>query len=330
MPEELPNLLPMSVMRDRWEVVQKLGEGGFGSVYTVRDRLNQFPEGAMKTELSSARSAVLKFEAFVLQRLQGKTHFLKYYDMNTQENVRYLVMQLAGRNLTDLRRAVPLQKFKTNTTIRLVIQCVEATRDIHSIGFLHRDIKPSNFAMGRDPRDYRTLYMLDFGLARCYTTKTGELRQPRIKCGFRGTIRYASPNAHAGKELGRHDDLYSTLYMAVELRNGRLPWYNLNNKEEVGKMKMTIPQSQLLKDMPSEFLEWHNVLCKLRYFDTPDYDWIIEKMRQLMRAKGYQEDSPYDWEEGGDSYMHTMATSPLNNPYESQIKEQKEVIRTSQ
>uniref|UniRef100_A0A5S6QQ84 Protein kinase domain-containing protein n=1 Tax=Trichuris muris TaxID=70415 RepID=A0A5S6QQ84_TRIMR len=328
MPEELPNLQPTHVMHNRWEVVQKLGEGGFGSVYMVKDKFNKLPDGAMKAELSNARSPALKFEAFVLQRLQGKSHFLKYYDMNTQENVRYIVMQLAGRNLTDLRRAVKDQKFKTNTTVRLVIQCIEATRDIHNIGFLHRDIKPSNFAMGREPQDSRTLYMLDFGLARCYTTKTGELRQPRIRCGFRGTVRYASPNAHAGKELGRHDDLYSIIYMAIELRNGRLPWYNLSKKEDVGKMKMAISQDHLLKDMPEEFFEWHSVLCKLRYWDTPDYDWIIEKMRHLMRTKGYQNDSPYDWEEGGESYVHSMSTSPMCNPYESQIKEQKDAVKT--
>ena len=41
--------------------------------------------------------------------------------------------------------------------------------------------------------------MLDFGLARQYTTATGEVRPPRTAAGFRGTVRYASINAHRNK-----------------------------------------------------------------------------------------------------------------------------------
>lgn len=41
--------------------------------------------------------------------------------------------------------------------------------------------------------------MLDFGLARQYTTVLGEVRPPRAAAGFRGTVRYASINAHKNK-----------------------------------------------------------------------------------------------------------------------------------
>lgn len=43
--------------------------------------------------------------------------------------------------------------------------------------------------------------MLDFGLARQYTTATGEVRAPRAAAGFRGTVRYASINAHKNKVI---------------------------------------------------------------------------------------------------------------------------------
>lgn len=52
--------------------------------------------------------------------------------------------------------------------------------------------------MGRHP-NHRKVYMLDFGLARQYTTASGEVRQPRSAAGFRGTVRYASINAHKNK-----------------------------------------------------------------------------------------------------------------------------------
>ena len=69
-------------------------------------------------------------------------------------------------------------------------------------GFLHRDVKPSNFAVGRTPQTLRQIFMLDFGLARQYTNAAGEVRPPRGAAGFRGTVRYASINAHKNKEMG--------------------------------------------------------------------------------------------------------------------------------
>lgn len=57
----------------------------------------------------------------------------------------------------------------------------------------------SNFAMGRLPNNCKKVYMLDFGLARQYTTISGEVRPPRAAAGFRGTVRYASVNAHKNK-----------------------------------------------------------------------------------------------------------------------------------
>ncbi len=57
----------------------------------------------------------------------------------------------------------------------------------------------SNFAMGRLVSMSKKVYMLDYGLARQYTNAAGEVRAPRAAAGFRGTVRYASVNAHKNK-----------------------------------------------------------------------------------------------------------------------------------
>lgn len=80
--------------------------------------------------------------------------------------------------------------------------------------------------------------------------------QPRPVAGFRGTVRYASVNAHKNKvsvlsltasvigiygsrelkigvilqEMGRHDDLWSLFYMLVEFLVGQLPWRKIKDK----------------------------------------------------------------------------------------------------
>uniref|UniRef100_A0A915IJF6 Protein kinase domain-containing protein n=1 Tax=Romanomermis culicivorax TaxID=13658 RepID=A0A915IJF6_ROMCU len=115
-----------------------------------------------------------------------------------------------------------------------------------AMSFIHRDIKPSNFAIGRLPRDVRTVYILDFGLVRSYMTSTGEIRPPRDRVGFRGTVRYAALNAHLCKELSRADDLWSWLYMIAEMFIGELPWRNETDRDRVGRMKQTIPRHKLL------------------------------------------------------------------------------------
>lgn len=50
---------------------------------------------------------------------------------------------------------------------------------------------------------------------------------------IKGTVRYASLNAHKNKEMGRHDDLWSLFYMLAEFVNGQLPWRKIKDKEQV-------------------------------------------------------------------------------------------------
>jgi len=57
----------------------------------------------------------------------------------------------------------------------------------------------SNFAMGIHSNTCRKVYMLDYGLARQYVNQSGDVRAPRAAAGFRGTVRYASVNAHRNK-----------------------------------------------------------------------------------------------------------------------------------
>lgn len=147
------------------------------------------------------------------------------------ESLRCALVQ--SKNLAELRRSLPRAVFSLSTTVRLSAQMLDAIEAVHDSGFLHRDIKPSNFAMGRLPSQARQLYLLDFGLARQYTNTEGDVRPARPVAGFRGTVRYASRNAHQNRELGRHDDLWSMFYMLVEFVSGQLPWRRLKDKEQV-------------------------------------------------------------------------------------------------
>lgn len=81
-------------------------------------------------------------EVAVLKKLQGKDHVCRFIGCGRNDRFNYVVMQLQGKNLAELRRAQPRGAFSLSTTLRLGLQILKAIESIHSVGFLHRDIKP--------------------------------------------------------------------------------------------------------------------------------------------------------------------------------------------
>ncbi|XP_067628087.1 tau-tubulin kinase homolog Asator [Eurosta solidaginis] len=305
-------LQPGHVVKERWKVVRKIGGGGFGEIYEGQDLITR-EQVALKVESARQPKQVLKMEVAVLKKLQGKEHVCRFIGCGRNDRFNYVVMQLQGKNLAELRRAQPRGAFSLSTTLRLGLQILKAIESIHSVGFLHRDIKPSNFSIGRLPYNCRRVYMLDFGLARQYTTGTGEVRCPRAAAGFRGTVRYASINAHRNREMGRHDDLWSLFYMLVEFVNGQLPWRKIKDKEQVGLTKEKYDHRILLKHLPSDLKQFLEHIQTLTYADRPDYAMLIGLFERCMKRRGVKESDPYDWEKIDTGNAAGATTSQTTN-----------------
>ncbi|KAG4071470.1 hypothetical protein HA402_011624 [Bradysia odoriphaga] len=311
-------LQPGHVVKERWKVARKIGGGGFGEIYEGQDLLTREPV-ALKVESARQPKQVLKMEVAVLKKLQGKEHVCRFIGCGRNDRFNYVVMQLHAKNLAELRRAQPRGAFSLSTTLRLGIQILKAIETIHSVGFLHRDIKPSNFSMGRLAYNCRRVYMLDFGLARQYTTGTGEVRCPRAAAGFRGTVRYASINAHRNREMGRHDDLWSLFYMLVEFVNGQLPWRKIKDKEQVGLMKEKYDHRLLLKHLPSDLKQFLEHIQSLGYADKPDYAMLASLFERCMKRRGVKDSDPFDWEKT-ESVAANSGQSNLSSNMQSAIQ----------
>lgn len=306
---EQPDILSVGfLVKERWKVLKKIGGGGFGEIYEAVDFLTQ-ENVALKVESAQQPKQVLKMEVAVLKKLQGKDHVCRFIGCGRNDQFNYVVMQLQGRNLADLRRSQSRGTFSISTILRLGKQILEAIESIHTVGFLHRDIKPSNFAMGRFPSTCRKCFMLDFGLARQFTNSCGDVRPPRVVAGFRGTVRYASINAHKNREMGRHDDLWSLFYMLVEFVVGQLPWRKIKDKEQVGLIKEKYDHRLMLKHLPQEFSVFlEHVLC-LDYFTKPDYQLLMSVFDSSIKAHGVVDSDPFDWEKTGMDGSFTMITT---------------------
>uniref|UniRef100_H3C618 non-specific serine/threonine protein kinase n=1 Tax=Tetraodon nigroviridis TaxID=99883 RepID=H3C618_TETNG len=317
--EQADILSVLSLVKERWKVAKKIGGGGFGEIYEAVDLLTRI-NVALKVESAQQPKQVLKMEVAVLKKLQGKDHVCRFVGCGRNDRFNYVVMELQGRNLADLRRSMTRGTFSISTTLRLGRQILEAIESIHSVGFLHRDIKPSNFAMGRFPSTCRTCYMLDFGLARQFTNSNQEVRPPRPVAGFRGTVRYASVNAHKNKEMGRHDDLWSLFYMLVEFLVGQLPWRKIKDKEHVGKLKETYEHRLMLKHLPAEFGLFLEHISSLDYFTKPDYQQLLMSVfDNSMKTYNVVENDPYDWERTGADGALTISTTATTPQHHTRL-----------
>ena len=103
-------------------------------------------------------------------------------------------MQMLGKNLATVKKQKG-REFSTEFALNLLLQMLDAIHRLHERGYIHRDIKPSNFVMGK-AKNKNLVYMVDFGLAKQHLTKAGIPIEQRPTADFRGTITYASLNAH--------------------------------------------------------------------------------------------------------------------------------------
>uniref|UniRef100_A0AC34R809 Protein kinase domain-containing protein n=1 Tax=Panagrolaimus sp. JU765 TaxID=591449 RepID=A0AC34R809_9BILA len=293
---------------DGWIVHKLLGKGGFGAVYTVQkgDQVH-----AMKTEVKSDSTKLLKMEVYVMRQLNqaGARHFVTCIDSGIyKDQFSYVVMTMIGVSLQDVRKMCVGQKFSLGTAIYVGIQSLEAIEEMHNVGYLHRDIKPSNYALGKD--DLNKIYLLDFGMCRKYLDEQAQPRLPRVSVGFRGTVRYAPLSCHIRRETCRKDDMESWLYQQIEITRGALPWRSIDDRNEVAMYKERCRYGINLQEMmggcPREYIEILRYIDSIRYYDIPNYKKIYKLLEQAIKNLKLKL-HPLDW-------FHFPALQPNKKP----------------
>uniref|UniRef100_A0A0K0DE73 non-specific serine/threonine protein kinase n=1 Tax=Angiostrongylus cantonensis TaxID=6313 RepID=A0A0K0DE73_ANGCA len=177
-------------------------------------------------------------EQQILYSLKGKPEFPKLLGSGTFEDYMFIVMELLGKSLSDLRKKNEGRRFDSITALRVGLMMTDSLKVLHDMGYIHRDIKPGNMCIGATPESVRKVYLLDFGLARKFRRNGKVMR--RGKVGFRGTLRYVSLNVHERRDQCACDDLISNFYTMVELAEGNLPWTRLREAEDIARRKRNI------------------------------------------------------------------------------------------
>ncbi|KAI6231711.1 Tau-tubulin kinase 1 [Aphelenchoides besseyi] len=302
----------VSSSKQEYVVITLLGEGGFGAVFKVHPTNDKTREYAMKVEkkIESRKHSKLKMEIAILKlvgSIRGeKSHFTRIVDRGKKSNFFFIVMQLVGKSVADLKHQSPNKVFSIGTGLGVGKQCLEAVEDLHGHGFVHRDLKPANYACGLGEQKH-VIYILDFGIARRLVKSNNELKTPRNTVGFKGTVRFASLACHKNEDMGTKDDCESWFYLLIDIIqiNG-LPWRKMSDKNEVKECKLRCriegshEQDQLYQNQKkcrAELIRIITYLDALLYETPVDYGYIYNLLKLAGENSGVKDiDAPYDWE----------------------------------
>ncbi|GAA3803950.1 hypothetical protein GCM10022403_042380 [Streptomyces coacervatus] len=211
-----------TVLGDRYELVEKLGQGGMGTVHRGVDRRLR------RTVAVKQLSSVLAHDPQSRARFRREAHAaaaLNHPAVATIHDVGeephpdgprpYLVMEyVQGATLAEVLQGGPLPVVDAINTACAVL---DALRHSHECGIVHRDIKPSNIMLtGPD-----TVKVLDFGIAKAFTENATRITGSGAAIG---TPAYLSPEQINGSEIDHRADLYAMGCLLHELLTGQPPF----------------------------------------------------------------------------------------------------------
>ncbi|MCA9804540.1 MAG: serine/threonine protein kinase [Cyanobacteria bacterium HKST-UBA02] len=221
----------------RYQLKEKLGEGGLGVVYSVHDRtLDRIVAiKVLKAEVSEELAVRFQREAKAAARLQ-QANILQVLDFGVAGNYLYLVMELVeGRSLADLIEERQFLEWKEAAP--LFVQICDGMANAHYNGIYHRDLKPSNIMLV-DGEDGETLVkIVDFGLAK---SAEGDQSLTREGAGI-GSPLYMSPEQAEGKNVDERADIYSMGCLMYETLAGEPPFMGATAVETIMKQVSEAP-----------------------------------------------------------------------------------------
>ena len=250
------------IIKERYEIVEILGEGGMAFVYKARDKQLQ-----RYVAIKTLKPNYVNQEKFVDRfRREAQTaanlnhpNIVQIFDWGIDDEPYFVMEYIEGNTLTSIisgNRTVGL-----NDILYIGSQVANGLKEAHKRGLVHRDIKPGNIMITPDGK----VKVTDFGIVSLQNeesdiTKTGAVL---------GTASYISPEQAQGKPVSFESDLYSLGTVLYELIAGKPPFTgdspiatatkHLTDKpEKLSNFRKNIPKAlenailKLLEKRPSD------------------------------------------------------------------------------
>lgn len=211
-----------TLVDNRYEIIEALGEGGMGSVYRVRHKVlsRMFAMKVLRREMAREKDLCARFiqEARTAATI-AHANVVQINDYgNLPDGTPYFVMELLeGQPLSRLIKAggpIPAGR-----AVRIIQQIAAGLGAAHRAGVIHRDLKPDNVFVGQTEDAHDQIKILDFGVAKV----AGAASMTRTGMVF-GSPHYMSPEQASGQPVDHRADLYAMGVIMYELFTGRVPF----------------------------------------------------------------------------------------------------------
>ena len=276
------------IVKERYEILQVLGEGGMAFVYKARDtQLERFV--AIKT----LKPNYVNQETFVDRfKREAKTaanlnhpNIVQIFDWGIEEEPYFVMEYIEGDTLTSI-----ISKNKTISLSDILFIGAQVSNGLHAAhqkGLVHRDIKPGNIMITPDGK----VKVTDFGIVSLQNeesdiTKTGSVL---------GTASYISPEQAQGKPVSIESDLYSLGTVLYELIAGKTPFSGDSPISTATKHLTEKPEklSMFRKDLPKGV---ENAILKLlekatydRFKSAEDLRATLLQQRKMLQSEQTRE-----------------------------------------
>jgi eukaryotic-like serine/threonine-protein kinase len=207
----------------QYRIVEKIGEGGQGTVYRAVDTTLDRPAvvKVLPPELTDSSSNLVRFEREAkLASSLDHPNICTIFGLHKVDGIHFIAMQFVeGRNVRELVNGRPLD---LRQALSITIQVTNALAAAHAQGIVHRDIKARNVMVARNG----TVKVLDFGLAKLIEQPRAGSSDPQLtEVGVPyGTSTYAAPEQAQGLPVDHRGDIFSTGVLLYEMLAGTWPF----------------------------------------------------------------------------------------------------------
>ncbi len=228
------NLGPGVTLKERFVLLEKLGQGGMGVVFKAKDLLkveakDKDPYVAIKVltdafKKYSGSFIALQREASKAQRL-AHPNIATVYDFDRDDNTVFMTMEfLQGKPINQLIKEIAKKPLKMDHALHIIDELCSGLAYAHEKQLIHSDFKPGNCFLLNDGH----VKLLDFGIARASTAPDEEREATMFDPAKLSAVTpaYATPEMFAGMNPDPRDDIYGLACVAYQLLAGGKHPYN--------------------------------------------------------------------------------------------------------
>ena len=263
------------LLAGRYELIEKIGEGGMAIVYKGKDRLlNRYVAiKILRPEYTKDEEFIESFkrESQASARL-SHPNIVGVYDVGKEGNIHFIVMELIeGKVLSEVIKEKGRIEYKE--AISIIRQVASALSLAHKNQIIHRDIKPHNILI----TSTGVAKLADFGIAKAVSAATIVGGNNKIM----GSVHYFSPEQARGSYVDERSDIYSMGIVLYEMLTGKVP-FDGDNPVSIALMHINDPMPSLTKEVPGIPPQLEKIVNKAtEKYQSNRYKDVDEMIRDL-------------------------------------------------